>query len=34
MFIVFIYGKNDILDQIIIQMQIVKTPVILFYFIF
>jgi len=25
MFIVFIYGKNDILDQIIIQMQIVKT---------
>ena len=25
MFIVFIYGKNDILDEIIIQMQIVKT---------
>lgn len=25
MFIVFIYGKNDILDQIIIQLQIVKT---------
>jgi hypothetical protein len=24
-FIVFVYGKNDFLDQIIIQMQIVKT---------
>ena len=25
MFIVFIYRKNDILEQIIIQLQVVKT---------